>query len=65
MINDEIFTIYFQNRGLNVVSPDTATEPIAGIGDVCKCIFIDANIEASSTSRFIMVDDYIDDSVFR
>lgn len=45
MINDEIFMIYFQNRGLNVVSPATATEPIAGIGDVCKCIFVDVNIE--------------------
>lgn len=37
--------IYFQSRGLNAVSPDIATEPIAGIGDVCKCIFVDATIE--------------------
>lgn len=45
MINDEIFMIYFQSRGLNVVSPDIATKPIAGVGDVCKCIFVDGNIE--------------------
>ena len=37
--------IYFHRRCLNAVSPDIATEPIAGAGGVCKYIFVDANIE--------------------
>ena len=65
MINDEIFMIYFQSRGLNAVSPDIATEPIAGSEMYANAFLLMETLRASSTSRFIMVDDYIDDSVFR
>lgn len=65
MINDEIFMIYFQSRGLKSFHRILPQSLLPGSEMYANAFLLMETLRASSTSRFIMVDDYIDDSVFR